>query len=74
MPGVKRGCWDTSNAPSGDVRAAITIGASGAVQNVSSTSGDPVLARCIETKVRGWKFPPPGGTQVVNVPFKFLRQ
>lgn len=74
MPGVKKGCWDTSSAQSGDVRATITIGASGSVQNVSSQSGDPALARCIETKVRGWKFPPPGGTQTVTVPFKFVRQ
>lgn len=74
MPGVKKGCWDTSNAQSGDVRATITIGVSGAVQNVSTTGSDPALARCIETKVRSWKFPPPGGTQQVTVPFKFVRQ
>lgn len=74
MPGVRRGCWDNSNAPSGDVRASITIGGSGAVQSVSTQSGDAALARCIEIKVKGWKFPPPGGSQTVNVPFKFLRQ
>lgn len=74
MPGVKRGCWDSSNAQSGDVKAAITIAAGGSVQSVSTQSNDTALARCIETKVKGWKFPPPGGTQTVNVPFKFLRQ
>lgn len=74
MPGVKRGCWDNSNAQNGDVRAAITIGPSGSVQSVSTQSSDAALARCIETKVKGWKFPPPGGSQTVNVPFKFLRQ
>ncbi len=74
MPGVKRGCWDTSTARSGDVRAAITIAPSGSVKSVTSQSTDATLAHCIETKVRNWKFPPPGGSQVVTVPFKFLRQ
>jgi outer membrane biosynthesis protein TonB len=81
---VKRSCWqpalDTrdANAPtSARVSVAITVGATGSVQNVS-TSGDPKgyrgLATCIARRVRGWQFPASSGTTTVNVPFVFAAQ
>jgi hypothetical protein len=55
----------------------VTIASSGTVQQVT-TSGDPRgyrgLARCIESRVRGWRFPRSGGTTTVNVPFVFAAQ
>lgn len=81
---VKRSCWQpaldtrSKNAPSSArVGVTVTIAPSGSVQNVSTT-GDPAgyrnLARCIETKVRGWKFPRSSGTTTANIPFVFAAQ
>jgi predicted Zn finger-like uncharacterized protein len=83
-PGVRRGCWETAlsaraaDAPtSARVSATITIAPSGNVENVT-TSGDPKgypsLARCIESKVRTWRFPRSSGTTTANVPFVFAAQ
>jgi predicted Zn finger-like uncharacterized protein len=83
-PSVKRSCWQPAldgrdkDAPtSARVSVAITIGPSGSVQDVS-TGGDPRgyrgLAQCIAGRVRGWQFPPSGGTTTVNVPFVFVAQ
>jgi TonB family protein len=81
---VKRSCWQPAldtrdkDAPtSARVAVAITIGSSGSVQNVT-TNGDPKgyrgLANCIAGRVRGWQFPPSGGSTTVNVPFVFVAQ
>lgn len=83
-PGVRRGCWETAlsaraaDAPtSARVSATITIAPSGNVENVT-TSGDPKgypsLARCIESKVRTWRFPRSSGATTANVPFVFAAQ
>jgi hypothetical protein len=81
---VKRSCWQPAldtrdkDAPtSARVNVAITVSASGSVQNVE-TSGDPRgyrgLATCIGSRVRGWQFPASSGTTTVNVPFVFAAQ
>jgi hypothetical protein len=83
-PSVRRGCWDPAlisrgpDAPStARVAVSITIAPSGNVENVT-TSGDPKgypnLAHCIESKVRGWKFPRSSGSTTANVPFVFAAQ
>jgi hypothetical protein len=81
---VKRSCWQPAldtrsrDAPtSARVNVTISVGASGAVQSVS-TSGEPNgyrgLASCIAGRVRGWQFPASSGTTTVNVPFVFAAQ
>lgn len=83
-PSVRRGCWDPAlvarspDAPSSArVAVSITIAPSGSVENVT-TSGDPKgypnLAHCIESKVRGWRFPRSSGPTTANVPFVFAAQ
>jgi hypothetical protein len=83
-PSVRRGCWDPAlisrqpDAPStARVAVSITITPTGNVENVT-TSGDPKgypnLAHCIESKVRGWKFPRSSGSTTANVPFVFAAQ
>ena len=83
-PSVRRGCWDPAlvsrgpDAPStARVSVSITVAPSGNVEGVT-TSGDPKgypnLAHCIESKVRGWKFPRSSGTTTANVPFVFAAQ
>lgn len=84
VPAVRRGCWQPAldarspDAPSSArVVATITVAPSGAVDNVTSTgdpAGYPGLARCIESRVRGWKFPAGSGTTTANVPFVFAAQ
>jgi predicted Zn finger-like uncharacterized protein len=83
-PSVRRGCWDqaissrSADAPSSArVGVAITISASGNVDNVTTTGdpkGYPNLAHCIEAKVRAWRFPRSSGTTTANVPFVFAVQ
>ncbi|HVW29536.1 MAG TPA: GYF domain-containing protein [Polyangiaceae bacterium] len=81
---VRRGCWDNAlaarapDAPStARVAVTISISPSGSVDNVT-TSGDPKgypnLAHCIESKVRGWRFPRSGGSTTAQVPFVFAAQ
>jgi hypothetical protein len=41
---------------------------------VSSTGDEPVVAKCIETQLRGWSFPAPGEVKQVQIPFVFVRQ
>ena len=84
IPGVRRGCWETalssraSDAPtSARVGATITISPSGSVDSVTTTGdpkGYPSLARCIESKVRTWRFPRSSSTTTANVPFVFAAQ
>ncbi len=80
---VRRGCWEpaiagrSANAPkSAKVTVSISIGPSGSVTSASSTGGDgfPGLASCVTGRVRGWKFPPSGGTSQANIPFAFFLQ
>jgi predicted Zn finger-like uncharacterized protein len=83
-PGVRRGCWETAlssraaDAPtSARVGVTITIAGSGNVENVTTTGdpkGYPNLSRCIESKVRTWRFPRSSGTTTANVPFVFAAQ
>jgi len=83
-PSVRRGCWDSALAARGPdapssarVTTSISISPSGGVDNVT-TSGDPKgypgLSRCIESKVRGWRFPRSSGSTTANVPFVFAAQ
>ena len=80
---IRRRCWQPaldaaskSGPKSAKVSTTITIGASGNVDNVSAGGGDafPGLASCIASRIKGWKFPPSGGSTTVNVPFSFVEQ
>lgn len=83
-PGVRRGCWETAlssragDAPaSARVNVTITIAPSGNVDSVTSSGdpkGYPSLARCIESKVRTWRFPRSSGPTTAQVPFVFAAQ
>jgi eukaryotic-like serine/threonine-protein kinase len=74
--GVKRTCLErsTSTASSTKVTATLTIAPSGTVQDVTSTSNEPAVAKCIEQQMRSWTFPPPGEVKTVQIPFVFVRQ
>jgi hypothetical protein len=74
--GVKRSCWERggSQASSANVTVSVVIAASGSVQSADGKGDDPVMNTCIEKAIRGWQFPPAGGTTKVDVPFHFVRQ
>lgn len=81
---VRRGCWDSAlasrppDAPStARVGVTINIAASGSVDSVTTTGdpkGYPNLAHCIESKVRGWRFPRSSAPTTAQVPFVFAAQ
>lgn len=81
---VNRSCWqpaldtrDRSAPTTARVSVTLVVSPGGQVQSVS-TGGDPAgyrgLARCIESRVRGWQFPASGSSTTVNVPFVFAAQ
>ena len=74
--GVKRTCWDrnSSSLASANVTCHVTIAANGTVQSSQADGSDPVVAKCIETQVKSWTFPPSSGPTQVNLPFHFVRQ
>ena len=75
--GVKRTCWERGGADqksSVNVLVSATVAPDGSVAGTSSSGDDPVVAKCIEGQVRGWRFNAPGSTTTVNIPFKFVRQ
>lgn len=75
--GVKRTCWERGGADqksSVNVTVSATVAPDGRVSRTSSTGDDPVIAKCIESQVRNWRFNAPGATTTVNIPFKFVRQ
>jgi predicted Zn finger-like uncharacterized protein len=74
--GVTRTCWERNNGSlsSANVTCHVTIAANGTVSSSSADGSDPVVAKCIETQVKSWTFPPSSGSTQVNLPFHFVRQ
>ena len=75
--GVKRTCWERGGADqkaSVNVTVSATVAPDGSVSGTSSNGDDPVVAKCIESQVKTWRFSAPGSTTTVNIPFKFVRQ
>jgi predicted Zn finger-like uncharacterized protein len=75
--GVKRTCWERGGADqkaSVNVTVSATVAPDGSVAGTSSSGDDPVVAKCIESQVKSWRFSAPGSTTTVNIPFKFVRQ
>jgi outer membrane biosynthesis protein TonB len=75
--GVKRTCWERGGADqkaSVNVTVSATVAPDGSVSGTSSNGDDPVVAKCIESQVKTWRFAAPGSTTTVNIPFKFVRQ
>lgn len=75
--GVKRTCWERGGADqkaSVNVTVSATVAPDGSVSGTSSSGDDPVVAKCIESQVKSWRFNAPGSTTTVNIPFKFVRQ
>jgi predicted Zn finger-like uncharacterized protein len=75
--GVKRTCWERGGADqkgSVNVTVSAQVAPDGSVASTSSSGDDPVVAKCIESQVRTWRFNAPGSTTTVNIPFKFVRQ
>jgi hypothetical protein len=75
---IKRRCWEPQeSAPSSvSVSVSLTVGTDGAVSRTWSTSDNPVIAKCIETEVKTWRFPAQAGREpmTLTIPFKFVRQ
>ena len=82
--GIARRCWepayearDASAGKSAKLTATISIGASGAVENVSVSGGAdhfPGLSGCVSGSIRNWKFPASDGPSTTVVPFSFNQQ
>ena len=76
--GLRRICWERAPKEDGpssvSVTVQVTLARDGSVSDTASNGNSPALARCIEGQVRTWRFPPPGSTRTLNIPFKFVRE
>jgi len=74
--GVRRACWERNptTRPTVNVGVSLTIGGDGSAQGVTATSDEPSVAKCIESDVRGWRFPALGCSQQTAFSFKFVKQ
>ncbi len=81
-PRVRRTCWDpqvasaSSDAPkSVKVTASLSVAPDGSVKSASVGGGNekhyPGLVSCVQSSVKGWRFPASGEGGTVNVPFSF---
>jgi predicted Zn finger-like uncharacterized protein len=73
---IRRTCWERSptTKPSVNVSVTMTVGSDGSAQNVSASSDELSVAKCIENDVRGWRFPAMGCAQKTSFSYKFVRQ
>jgi predicted Zn finger-like uncharacterized protein len=73
---IRRSCWERSstNKPAVNISVTLTIGNDGVPQSASASGDDPSVAKCIESDIRGWRFPAMGCSQTTSIPFKFVRQ
>jgi predicted Zn finger-like uncharacterized protein len=80
---IRRKCWEpaldaagVNGKKSAKVTASVTIAPSGSVSAVSASGGSefPGLASCIQTRIKGWKFPAAGGESRTAIPFVFASQ
>lgn len=81
---VRKRCWQpaldsagSNVSPNARVQGRIVIGPSGSVDSASASGAEkdfPGLSSCIAGQMKGWKFPPSGGSTPVNVPFVFAGQ
>jgi hypothetical protein len=75
--GVKRVCWERiggGGATSAIETVHVSIDGSGHVSSAQADGNNTTVGNCLEKEIRGWSFPPSGGTTEVNLPFKFLSQ
>lgn len=81
--GVKRTCWergqgaDVDKAESASINVSVRLAPDGSVESTSSsgvTPADRAVGTCVEKQIRGWRFPAPGTSTTVTIPFRFFRQ
>jgi hypothetical protein len=77
---IRRTCWERrgdGSRSSANITVGLTIEADGTVSTTSAAGDDPVVARCIESQTRTWRFPARetgGVVTTVSIPFKFVRE
>jgi predicted Zn finger-like uncharacterized protein len=73
---IRRTCWERNPTvkPTVNVSVSLTVGPDGSAQGVSTSGDELSVAKCIESDVRGWRFPAMGCSQKTGFSFKFVRQ
>jgi hypothetical protein len=73
---MRRSCWERNptNKVAVNVTVSLTVASDGSTQDVSASGDEPSVARCIESEVRGWRFPAMGCSQKTAIPFHFVKQ
>jgi hypothetical protein len=72
---LRHACWEVNPTPlqtvTVDVR--LVIDTDGTPQAVTTSGDEPSVASCVESQVRGWRFPAMGCRQKTGFGFKFVR-
>ena len=76
---IRLACWDRGTVgdslrSSANVTVSLIVAPDGAVSGASATGDDPEVAKCIQARTLTWRFPAPGATTTVSIPFKFVHQ
>ncbi len=70
---INRACFERNETDrsSVNVNATLTIGGDGVPQIVTASGDDTAVSQCVETHLRGWRFPAAGCTEKITIPFRF---
>jgi hypothetical protein len=73
---VRRACWERQKPPaltSASVSVTIEVAPNGDVASVESQGDNALVASCVESQVRRWKFPAHAErSAAIAIPFRFL--
>jgi hypothetical protein len=72
---IRSMCWVHlwSRRPTVKVVVRLTILPDGSTQDVSASSDEPLVAKCVQDDVRRWEFPAQGCRQKVAFSYNFVR-
>jgi len=70
---LNRMCFERNETDrsSVNVNATLTIGVDGVPQTVTAFGDDTAVSQCVETHLRGWRFPAAGCTEKISIPLRF---
>lgn len=76
---IRRACWQgradgDETRSSANIVVNLAVATDGTVSAASSVGDAPLIGKCIEAQTRTWRFPSPGSTTTLSIPFKFVRE
>lgn len=71
---IRQACWESSDRSTSVAAVSVAVDASGHVTSASASATEASLARCVESQVRTWAFPPSTkASRSFQIPIRFRR-